>query len=104
MKKIIRLTESELTKVIRRTINEMKKDDSPRIAKSKSEWWDLVRQDLSKWNSSNDPDDRMGIQDWIGEVGPNIYGWTAFRDSYGDWDVRSDEDDEDDDYDEYEEY
>jgi hypothetical protein len=46
----------------------------------------------------------MGIQDWIGEVGPNIYGWTAFRDSYGDWDVRSDEDDEDDDYDEYEEY
>lgn len=104
MKKIIRLTESELTKVIRRTINEMNKDDSPRIAKSKREWWDLVRQDLSKWNSSNDPDDRMGIQDWIGEVGPSIYGWTAFRDSYGDWDVRSDEGDEDDEYDEYEEY
>jgi len=101
MKQTIRLTESELTKVIRRTINEMKKDDSPRVAKSKTEWWDMVRQDLSKWNSSNDPDDRMGIQDWIGEVGPNIYGWTAFN---GDWDVRSDEDDEDDDYDEYEEY
>jgi len=32
MKQTIRLTESELTKVIRRTINEMKKDDSPRVA------------------------------------------------------------------------
>ena len=57
------------------------------IAKNKAEWWDLVRQDLSKWNLENDPDDRMGIQDWIGEVGPKIYGWIAFRDPYGDWDV-----------------
>ena len=57
------------------------------IAKNKAEWWDLVRQDLSKWNLENDPDDRIGIQDWIGEVGPKIYGWIAFRDQYGDWDV-----------------
>ena len=98
MKKIIRLTESELTKIIYKMISEVKKNDEPRIAKSKSEWWDMVRQDLSNWNSSNDPDDRMGIQDWIGEVGPNIYGWTAFRDRYGDWDVRSDDYDEDEEY------
>ena len=68
------------------------------IAKTKSEWWNLVRADLSKWNTQNDPDDRMGIQDWIGEVGPNIHGGIAFRDRYGDWDVSisGDEDDEDD--------
>ena len=68
------------------------------IAKTKSEWWNLVRADLSKWNESNHPDDRMGIQDWIGEVGPNIHGGIAFRDRYGDWDVSisGDEDDEDD--------
>jgi hypothetical protein len=31
----------------------------------------------------------MVIQDWIGEVGPNIHGGVAFRDRYryGDWDV-----------------
>ena len=76
------------------------------IAKDKNEWWSLVRQDLSKWNTNNDPDDRMGIQDWIGEVGPKIHGWIAFRDDYGDWDVSlsgfpdddEDEDDFDDDY------
>jgi hypothetical protein len=72
------------------------------VAKSKQEWWSLVRADLAKWNESVDSDDRMGIQDWIGEVGPGIHGWIAFRDSYGDWDVSlsgfpDDEDDEDDD-------
>jgi hypothetical protein len=55
--------------------------------KSKEEWWRQVRADLAKWNNKNDPDDRMGIQDWIGEVGPKIHGWIAFRDQYGDWDV-----------------
>ena len=76
------------------------------IAKTKEEWWSLVRADLAKWNNENDPDDRMGIQDWIGEVGPKIHGWIAFRDDYGDWDVslngfpddEEDEDDFDDDY------
>jgi hypothetical protein len=29
----------------------------------------------------------MGIQDWIGEVGPNIHGGVAFMDRYGDLDV-----------------
>jgi hypothetical protein len=75
------------------------------VAKSKNEWWSLVRADLAKWNRDNDPDDRMGIQDWIGEVGPRLHGWVAFRDRYGDWDVSlsgfseddDDEDDEDDD-------
>lgn len=62
------------------------------IAKTKEEWWSLVREDLSKWNTQNDPDDRMGIQDWIGEVGPKIHGGVAFRDQNGDWDVNLDED------------
>lgn len=65
--------------------------ESDKIAATKEEWWSLVRQDLRKWNSEAHPDDRMGIQDWIGEVGPNIYGWTAFRDQYGDWDIEEDE-------------
>ena len=70
------------------------------IAKTKSEWWSLVRQDLAKWNTNNDPDDRMGIQDWIGEVGPKIHGWIAFRDDHGDWDVSLSgfPDDDEDDY------
>lgn len=57
------------------------------IATTKQEWWSLVRQDLANWNSKVHPEDRMGIQDWIGEVGPNIHGGVAFRDRYGDWDV-----------------
>ncbi len=75
------------------------------IAANKEEWWSLVRADLAKWNSENHPEDRMGIQDWIGEVGPNIHGWIAFRDEYGDWDVslsgfpEYDDEDEDDDWD-----
>ena len=56
-------------------------------ATSKQEWWSLVRQDLAKWNLKAHPEDRMGIQDWIGEVGPNIHGGVAFIDRYGDWDV-----------------
>ena len=72
------------------------------VAKNKEEWWSLVRADLAKWNAENDPDDRMGIQDWIGEVGPKIHGWIAFRDHYGDWDASlsgfpEDEDEDDDD-------
>jgi hypothetical protein len=76
-------------------------------AKNITEWWSLVREDLAKWNTTNDPDDRMGIQDWIGEVGPKIHGWIAFRDEDGDWDASlsgfpeyddEDEDDWDDDY------
>ena len=74
------------------------------VAKSKEEWWSLVRADLAKWNERNHPEDRMGIQDWIGEVGPKIHGWIAFRDEDGDWDAslsgfpEYDDEDEDDDY------
>jgi len=57
------------------------------IPTTKQEWWDLVRKDLAKWNGEVHSEDRMGIQDWIGEVGPKIHGWIAFRDRYGDWDV-----------------
>jgi hypothetical protein len=67
---------------------------------TKKQWWALVRKDLDEWNSKAHPEDRMGIQDWIGEVGPNIHGWIAFRDRYGDWDASLSgfPDDEDDDY------
>ena len=71
------------------------------VAKSKNEWWSLVRADLAKWNGENHPEDRMGIQDWIDEVGPKIHGWIAFRDRYGDWDTSLSgfpEDEDDDDY------
>ena len=72
------------------------------IPTTKQEWWDLVRKDLAKWNTEQHPDDRMGIQDWIGEVGPKIHGWIAFRDRYGDWDVSlSGFPEEDDDEEEY---
>ena len=75
-------------------------------ANSKQEWWSLVRADLAKWNTENHPDDRMGIQDWIGEVGPKIHGWIAFRDQCGDWDASlsgfpDDEDEDDEDEDDY---
>ena len=57
------------------------------IAKDKQDWWRLVRQDLAQWNLKNHEEDTMGIQDWIGEVGPKIHGGIAYRDRYGDWDV-----------------
>ena len=67
---------------------------------TKKQWWALVGKDLDEWNSKAHPEDRMGIQDWIGEVGPNIHGWIAFRDRYGDWDASLSgfPDDEDEDY------
>jgi hypothetical protein len=71
------------------------------IPTTKQEWWDLVRKDLAKWNEEVHSEDRMGIQDWIGEVGPKIHGWIAFRDRYGDWDVSLSgfpEDDEEEEY------
>jgi hypothetical protein len=74
------------------------------VAKNKEEWWSLVRVDLAKWNAENHPEDRMGIQDWIGEVGPRLHGWIAFRDEYGDWDAslsgmpEYDDDEDDEDY------
>jgi hypothetical protein len=43
----------------------------------------------------------LSIQDWIGEVGPKIHGWIAFRDRYGDWDVSLSGFPEDDDEEEY---
>jgi hypothetical protein len=61
--------------------------DNTEVPNSKSEWLTLVKQDLAAWNSKQHPDDRMGIQDWIGEVGPKIHGWVVSRNQYGDWDV-----------------
>ena len=71
------------------------------IPTTKQEWWDLVRKDLAKWNEEVHSEDRMGIQDWIGEVGPKIHGWIAFRDRYGDWDVSLSGFPEEDDVEEY---
>ena len=69
----------------------------------------MTRQDrdelLHHWPSPCGDDQRVitrrhGVGDWIGEVGPKIHGWIAFRDPYGDWDVSltgySDDDDDDD--------
>jgi hypothetical protein len=57
-----------------------------KTAKTKEEWWSLVRKDLAEWNSKAHPDDRIGLQDWVGEIGVS-YGWRPFRDEYGDWDI-----------------
>jgi hypothetical protein len=57
------------------------------IATTKEEWWSLVRKDLANWNSKSHPDDRMGLQDWVGEIGV-CYGWRPFHDVYGDWDIK----------------
>ena len=69
----------------------MKKAPEEIIAKDKAEWWKLIREDLRKWNSSNHPDDNMGLADWIGEqkIGrfSKVFGWIPFRDEYGDWDI-----------------
>lgn len=56
-------------------------------AATKEEWWSLVRKDLANWNSKSHPDDRMGLQDWVGEIGV-CYGWRPFHDVYGDWDIK----------------
>lgn len=53
------------------------------IAKNEQEWWKLVRQSLANWNAENHEDDNMGIQEWIGELGPKIYGWYVIRDRFG---------------------
>lgn len=56
------------------------------IAKSKSEWMSLIKKDLAEWNKKNHEDDRMSINDWIGEVG-DCYGWILSIDRYGDYEV-----------------
>jgi len=61
--------------------------DKTERAVSKEHWWSLVRADLAKWNAKAHPEDRLSIQDYIGEIGPMIYGWRVSRDSYGDWDI-----------------
>jgi hypothetical protein len=32
------------------------------IAKNKSDWWNLARQEVRKWNSEHHEDDHIGIQ------------------------------------------
>jgi len=57
-----------------------------KIAETKSEWWALTREALSEWNKKAHPEDRIGLQDLIGEIGVS-YGWRPFRDRYDDWDI-----------------
>ena len=57
------------------------------IAKSKAEWWELTMAALTNWNIKCHEDDRMGVQDWVDEIGES-YGWQPFRDRNGDLDVK----------------
>ena len=77
------------------------------IAKNKSDWWNLARQEVRKWNSEHHEDDQVSIGGWIGEQYPGkVFGWIPFRDQYWDWDVSLSgfPDDEDEDEDEDEDY
>ncbi len=57
-----------------------------KIAKSKSEWWELARKGFEEWNLNAHPEDRMSFPDWIGEIG-TCHGWRPFLDKYGDWEI-----------------
>jgi hypothetical protein len=63
-------------------------DKNSKIAETQSEWWDMVSSDLSKWNMSVDPDDRLSLMDYIGELSDRpVYGWVISRDRHGDWEI-----------------
>ena len=53
-----------------------------KIAKTEREWWELVRADLRKWNSTNHPDDNLSLLDYVGELaGPcPVYGFRVVMD------------------------
>lgn len=56
------------------------------IATTKEEWWSLVRKDWNQWNGKAHEDDRMGLADYVDNVG-KIYGWKTTRDRFGDLDI-----------------
>ena len=55
-----------------------------KIAKSEAEWWELVREDLKKWNSTNHPEDRLTLLDYVGELSGPIptYGFRIMLADY----------------------
>lgn len=63
-------------------------DKNEKIAKTRSEWWEMVSDDLYKWNMSVDPDDRLTLMDYVGEISDRpVYGWYISRDMDGDWEI-----------------
>jgi len=51
-----------------------------KIANDAQEWYQMVRQDLSKWNSEAHPDDRLSWGDWLGELYRTVtYGYMVVR-------------------------
>jgi len=82
------------------------------IAKTKDEWWELMRNKLSSFNSGKHPDDQLTLLDFVGEyLGEEVFGWTPFRNFRGGLDIKNSEfdseeseDDFEDSYDDDEEY
>ena len=78
------------------------------IAKTKEEWWELMKNKLKSFNSGKHPDDVLTLLDFVGEYsGIRVFGWIPYRDFRGDWDIKtseSDFDDDEDDYDDDEDY
>jgi hypothetical protein len=50
------------------------KNIKEKLAKNEAEWYSFIREDLRKWNAENHEDDRISLNDYIGEVGA-IYGF-----------------------------
>ena len=78
------------------------------IAKTKEEWWELMKNKLVSFNSGKDSDDQLSLLDFVGEYsGEKIFGWIPYRNSKGDLDINTSEfdyGDDEDDYDDDEDY
>jgi len=81
------------------------------IARTKDEWYDLMRMKLREFNKGKHSDDVLTLLDFVGELsGEKIYGWIPYRNSKGDWDIKQSEydeedyEDDEDDYDDDEDY
>jgi hypothetical protein len=54
-----------------------------KIAKDAQEWYQMARQDWSKWNSKAHAEDVISWVDYLGElVGSVIYGYRVVMDDY----------------------
>jgi len=69
----IALSQADLSKYARGT------NVKEKIAKNESEWYSFIREDLRNYNAQGHEDDRMSLNDYIGETGA-IYGFKPVRD------------------------